>query len=96
MHGRANVFAIHSWDDADALRRMEGLLRVADPSLAHYSVLPERALQGTSEEVERNITHRIAVATAVVVMNTPGLHQRETATFEMETAVRMGKRIIVV
>ncbi|WP_437299420.1 hypothetical protein [Sorangium sp. So ce426] len=96
MHARANVFAIHSWDDADVLRRMEELLRVADPSLAHYSVPPERALQGTSEDVERNITHRISVATAVVVMNTPGLHQRETATFEMETAVRMGKRIVVV
>ncbi|MGK3982336.1 hypothetical protein WME99_04830 [Sorangium sp. So ce136] len=96
MHGRANVFAIHSWDDADALRRMEELLRVADPSLAHYSVLPERAIQGTSEDVERSIAHRIAVATAVVVVNTPGLHQRETATFEMETAVWMGKRIIVV
>ena len=57
MHGRANVFAIHSWDDADATRRIEELLRVADPSLAHYSVLPERALQGTSEEVEQSIAH---------------------------------------
>lgn len=93
---RANVFSIHSWDDPDACRRMEELLRGADPGLAHYSVPPERALQGTAEDVERSITKRIALATAVIVMNTPGLHKRATATFEMETAVRMGKRIVVV
>jgi hypothetical protein len=93
---RANVFAIHSWDDADACRRMEELLRGADPGLAHYSVPPERALQGTAKEVEQSITKRIDVATAVIVMNSPGLHKRTTATFEMELAVRKGKRIVVV
>jgi hypothetical protein len=96
MDRRANVFAIHSWEDADACRRMEELLRASDPALAHYSVLPERALAGTPKEVAESITTRIGFATAVVVMNTPQLHRRATATFEMETAVRLGKRIVVV
>ncbi len=96
MNQRANVFTIHSWADADAYRRMEELLRDSDPDLAHYSVLPERAIEGTQEEIEENIRRRIAFATAVVVMNTPGLHKRATATFEMETAVSMQKRIVVV
>lgn len=93
---RANVFAIHSWLDASACRRMEDLLRSADPDLAHYSILPERALGGTFMEVRRNIEQRIQFATAVLVMNTPDLYQRSTAKFEMETAVRMEKRIVVV
>jgi hypothetical protein len=93
---RANVFAIHSWDDAVALRRMQDLLRVADPPLAHYSVPPERALVGSPDDVREGIFHRISSATAVVVLNSPGLHRREMATFEMELAAQLGKRIVVV
>jgi hypothetical protein len=96
MIERVNLYAIHSWDNPDACRRMEQLLRESDPSLVHYSVLPERALEGTAEEVRANITKRISFATAVVVMNTPGLHKGQTASFEMDTAVRMGKRIVLV
>lgn len=96
MAERVNIYAIHSWDNPDSCRRMEQLLRESDPSLVHYSVLPERALEGTPEEVRENITKRISFATAVVVMNSPGLHKRRTASFEMETAIRMGKRIVLV
>lgn len=96
MAGRANVFAIHSWEDAVLCRRLEKLLRDADPDLAHYSVLPERALQGTPDEVMRSIESRIGFATAVVVVNSPGLHKRRTANLEMEAAVALDKRIVVV
>jgi hypothetical protein len=51
MLERANVFAIHSWDTADDCRHMEDLLRASDPTLAHYTVPPERALTGTTEPV---------------------------------------------
>lgn len=96
MGERTNVFAIHSWDDADACRRMEELLRASQPGLAHYTVLPERALDGTREEVAENLETRIRFASAVVVMNTPDLYRRPTASFEMQTAVRLGKRIVLV
>lgn len=46
MPQRANVFAIHSWDDAEHCRRMETLLRASDPDLAHYTVSPERPILG--------------------------------------------------
>ncbi|MCK6565118.1 MAG: hypothetical protein L6Q80_10255 [Dehalococcoidia bacterium] len=96
MPERANVFAIHSWHEADLCRRLEDLLRGADQGLAHYSVLPERALAGSPDEVARQIAHRISVATAVLVVNTPGLHRRPTAGLEMQMAVNMDKRIVVV
>ena len=96
MSERANIFAIHSWDDATVCWHLEGLLRGADPDLAHYTVHPENALTGSTEEVEQQLEHRISVSTAVLVVNTPGLHQRPSAGFEMATAVRMGKRIVVV
>ncbi len=96
MADRANVFTIHSWDNADDCRRMEELLRECDPDLAHYSLPPERAVPGTTEEVAASIRSRIEFATAVVVLNTPGLHNRATSDFEMRTAVNLGKRIVVV
>lgn len=96
MADRANVFAIHSWDNADDCRRMEELLRASDPELAHYSLPPERALTGTLEEVAASIRSRIEFATAVVVLNSPGLHRRGYSDFEMRTAVSLGKRIVVV
>lgn len=96
MDKRCNVFAIHAWDDSHSCRRLEQLLRTSHPDLAHYTVLPERALDGSEEQVLRSIESRISFATAVVVVNVPGLHRRPTATFEMETAVRLGKRIVVV
>lgn len=96
MDKRCNVFAIHAWEDAHSCRRLEQLLRMSHPDLAHYTVLPERALEGSEEEVLSSIESRINFATAVVVVNVQGLHRRPTATFEMETAVRLGKRIVVV
>ena len=75
---------------------MEELLRESDPSLAHYTVPPERALGGTPEEVLESIVNRITTATAVLVVNTPGLHTKPTAKFEMNTSVDFGKRIVVV
>lgn len=96
MKKRTNVFTIHAWDEAPACRRMEDLLRASHPDLAHSTVLPERAINGAPLEVRRSIEGRIKFASAVVVVNTPGLHQRPTASFEMKTAVSMGKRIVVV
>jgi hypothetical protein len=96
MAERANLFIIHSWDDAYWCHRLEELLRASDPDLAHYSLPPHRAIDGTHEQVRDSIIHRIRVATAVVVLNTPGLHKRLWADLEMSTAVAMGKRIVVV
>lgn len=96
MADRANVFAIHSWDDADACRRMEELLRESDPDLAHYSLPPERAVEGSDEEVEKSIYGRIQFATAIMVLNTPGLHRRPYSDLEMRIAVALRKRIVVV
>ncbi len=93
---RANLFSIHAWDNADNLHRLEELLRASDPALAHYSLPPERAIPGTDAQVRASIESRIAFSTAVVVVNSPGLHERELSTFEMETAVALNKRIVLV
>lgn len=93
---RQNVFAIHSWEDAERCRRMESLLRATHQNMAHYTILPERALSGTPDQVAEDIVGRIGFATSVVVINTPGLHRRATARLEMQAAVRMRKRIVVV
>lgn len=96
MKPRANVFAIHSWDDAEQCRRMQALLRASDPDLAHYTVPPERLITGDPTTVAASLEARIQFATAVVVINSPGLHRREWSDFEMKTAVRLRKRIVVV
>ncbi len=96
MPDRANVFAVHSWDNAEDCRRMEELLRASDPDLAHYSLPPERAVDGTPEDVAKSIRGRIQFATAVIVLNSPGLHRRPTSSLEMQAAVELGKRIVVV
>lgn len=96
MIDRANVFVIHSWDDAEDCRRLEELLRASDPALAHYTLPPERAVPGGPAEVAASIESRIEFATAVVVLNTPGLHRRPASDFEMRRSVDRGKRIVVV
>ena len=95
MADRKNIFVIHSWDEAHTFARMKDLLSARDAGLADYSVPPWKAVEGSDEEVASSIRSRIASASAVVVLNTPGLHQRPWSTFEMECAVEMGKQIIV-
>lgn len=96
MTGRANVFAIHSWAEAEVCHRFERLVRASDPQLAHYSVPPERAIDAPADEVVESLRHRIAFATSVVVLNTPGLHKRPWSDLEMRIAAEMQKRIVVV
>jgi hypothetical protein len=96
MSDRANVFAIHSWAEPEICYRFERLLRETDPGLAHYSVPPDRAIDAPEGEVIESLRHRIAFATSVVVLNTPGLHKRPWSNLEMRIAVEMQKRIVVV
>lgn len=93
---RANVFIVHSWEEPEAHRRMVELLSNQTTGLAHYSIPAWRPLEGPRDEVAASIRMRIQMATAVVVLNTPGLHKRDWSRFEMETAAAMGKRIVVV
>lgn len=93
---RANLFVIHAWDEPETYRRMVELLSNQTSGLAHYSIPAWRPLVGPDEEVAASIRMRIQTATAVVVLNTPGLHKRHWSRFEMEAAVAMGKRIVVV
>jgi hypothetical protein len=74
---------------------MVELLGERQHALADYSVPPEKCLPGDIDQVRQGLERRISSATAVVVVNTPGLHQRETSSWEMQTAVDLGKRIVV-
>jgi hypothetical protein len=92
---RKNLFVIHSWDAADVYHRMKELLQQQESGLADYSVPPWKAIDGHEHDVEENIRHRISVASAVIVLNTPGLHRRPFSSFEMQVAVEQDKRLIV-
>ncbi|MCK6517359.1 TIR domain-containing protein [Myxococcota bacterium] len=92
---RHNLFIIHSWDEAHSYARMSEMLAQRDSGLADYSVPPWKAIPGPDDEVESSIIRRIQTASSVVVLNTPGLHDRPMSAFEMEQAVAMGKRIVV-
>jgi hypothetical protein len=95
MSGKKNIFVIHSWDEAHTYDRMMGLLEPRVSGLADYSVPPWKAVLGSDDEVFDSINSRISTSTAVVVLNTPGLHRRPMSNYEMNTAVDMNKRIIV-
>jgi hypothetical protein len=95
MTPRKHIFVVHSWEEWPAYSRMMDLLANRDASIADYSVPPWKAIEGPDHVVLSGIRGRISSASAVVVLNTPGLHRRQVSTFEMETAVAMGKRVIV-
>jgi hypothetical protein len=95
MAGRSNIFVVHSWDEADSYARMSGMLAERVAGLADYSLPPWKPAPGPEDLVKSSIQSRIGFATAVVVLNTPGLHDREMSRFEMQKAVDQEKRIIV-
>ena len=95
METRNNIFCIHSWDDADSYERMRLLLAANESGIADYSVPPWKAVEGDDDVVEERLRFRIQLATAVVVINSPGLHRREVSGVEMRAATEMNKRIIV-
>lgn len=95
MPTRRNIFLIHSWDDAETYQEAVDLLKVRDAGLADYSVPPWRELQGSAAEIERQIRSRISSATAVVVVNSVGLHRRDWSGREMAIAVELDKPIVV-
>lgn len=92
---RHNLFVVHSWDEAGTYTRMNELLAGHDAGVANYSVPPWKAVPGPDDVVLASIDRRIQTASAVVVLNTPGLHRRPTSGYEMHRSVEMGKRIVV-
>lgn len=92
---RRNLFVVHAWDDAENYSDAVGLLKSRDSGLADYSVPPWKVLRGSDTEIERGIRSRIRFATAVVVVNSEGLHRREWSGREMALAVELDKPIIV-
>lgn len=92
---RHNLFVIHSWDEAPSYARMSDLLALRESGLADYSLPPWKAVPGSDDTVQSSIDRRIQTASAVVVLNTPGLHKRPTSSYEMQRSVEMEKRIIV-
>lgn len=95
MPERRNVMFIHSWAEPQLYHRAQDLVKAYDSGIADYSVPAWDPIPGPDRDVEASIRSRISTATAVVVINTDGLHRREGSSFEMKTAVEMGKRIIV-
>jgi hypothetical protein len=95
MIPRNNIFVIHSWEESPTYHRMMELLSAREAGVADYSLPPWKAVEGPDDEVIASIDSRISTATAVVVLNTPGIHHRPWSSYEMQTAVRMNKRIVV-
>ena len=93
--GRYNLFTIHGWDNAERYSRMVDLVRSRESGLADYSVPPWKALPGDEDQVAEGIKDRMQTASAIVVLNSPGLHRRPWSLYEMQLAVGMGKRIVV-
>lgn len=95
MTQRHNVFVVHSWEEWPTYHRMMELLSAREAGIADYSVPPWKAVDGSDDEVIARINSRISTATAIVVLNTPGLHHRAWSSYEMQASVRMNKRIVV-
>jgi hypothetical protein len=94
MSNRKNLFVIHSWAEPETYARAMELVHARESGIADYSVPPWKAIERPSE-VEASIRSRIATASTVVVLNTPGLHKRNVSSLEMEIAASMDKRIVV-
>jgi hypothetical protein len=92
---RRNLFLIHAWDDAATYAAAIDLLKSRDSGLADYSIPPWRGLEGSAREVDDAIRARLAVSSAVIVVNSPGLHRRPWSTREMTHSTMMDKRIVV-
>jgi len=90
-----NIFMIHSWEESQTYLQMIRLLKKGSSKISDYSVPPWKAVEGSDTVIKESINSRISTATAVVVLNTPKLHKRPMSNYEMEVAVAMGKRIVV-
>lgn len=95
MSVRRNLFLIHAWDDSETYSEAVELLKARDAGLADYSIPPWKKLRGSEAEVERGIRARIRSATAVVVVNSDGLHHHDWSGREMAIAVELGKPVVV-
>jgi len=94
MSGRKNLFVIHSWAEPESYARVMELLHARESGIADYSIPPWKAIDRPSD-VTASIRSRITTASAVVVLNTPGLHKRRMSSQEMEIAASLEKRIVV-
>ncbi len=92
---RRNLFLIHSWDHAETYADAVALLKAGDAGLADYSVPPWKELRGTEAQVEKALRSRISTASAVVAVNSEGLHRRRWSGIEMGISVEMQKPIVV-
>lgn len=95
MSGRSNIFVIHSWDESDNYERAKSLLTAKESGLADYSVPSWRPIVGSDDRVAESLRARILAASAVIVLNTDGLHKRPFSSMEMAMAAGLDKRIIV-
>lgn len=95
MSVRRNLFLIHTWKDSETYSEAVNLLKARDAGLADYSIPPWKKIQGSNAEVERGIRARIRSATAVVVVNSEGLHHHDWSGREMAIAVEFDKPIVV-
>lgn len=95
MATRNNIFMVHSWDESDSYEQARSLLLSKESSLADYSIPHWQPVEGSEAEVKASIRARISWASAVIVLNTAGLHRRPFSAFEMQQAAELNKRIIV-
>ncbi len=95
MATRSNIFVVHSWEESDSYERARLLLLAKESSLADYSIPHWQPVEGSEAQVKASIRARISWASAVIVLNTSGLHRRPYSAFEMQQASELSKRIIV-
>lgn len=94
MATRNNIFMVHSWNNSDNHEQATSLLFAKESGLSDYSIPSWKSIGRSEERVKESIRETISWASAVIVLNTTGLHKRTFSMFEMHAA-ELSKRIIV-
>jgi hypothetical protein len=91
---RYHLYISHSFEHAGMHLKVRDFLKSEGVASADYSVPVWDLLPGDRAAVHAGIEERIRLSTHVIVVLTPGLHERYYVGFEIETAKKYGKKII--
>jgi len=86
-----------SWSHPDQLHRLASLLIRHGYEYDDRTVFPDAPIPASSHgDLRAKLSQRIANVSTVVVLATEDAHRKELVNFEVEEAIRQGKRVVAV
>ncbi len=91
------VLISHSWDHPEQYDRLRSLLSQHQYEFIDRSVARDDPLDSSSSlDLRRQLAARISQVSSVLLMATDDVHKKPFVNFEVEEALRQGKRLVAV